>query len=96
MVLPITDEKILVILIDKKCNTKIEKMVSKDPVIYFVKCFCNKTYSFETCSKLGKTEMQNNDSIQATQPDDEISLFDILVVLSENTRLPVIQPRLVN
>ena len=39
--------------------------------------------------------MQNNDPTPASQPDDEISLLDILVVLSENIKLLVIGPILV-
>ena len=39
--------------------------------------------------------MQNNDSTPTSQPDDEISLLDILVVLSENIKLLVIGPILV-
>lgn len=34
--------------------------------------------------------MQNNDPIPTSQPDDEISLLDILVVLSENIKLLII------
>jgi len=33
--------------------------------------------------------MQNNDSTPTSQPGDEISLLDILVVLSENIKLLV-------
>jgi hypothetical protein len=36
--------------------------------------------------------MQNNDPTPTSQPDDEISLQDILVVLSENIKLLVIGP----
>ena len=36
--------------------------------------------------------MQNNDPALAFQPDDEISLLDILAVLSENLKLLVIGP----
>ena len=39
--------------------------------------------------------MQNNDPTPTSQPDDEISLLDILVVLSENINLLVIGLRLV-
>ena len=39
--------------------------------------------------------MQNNNPIPTSQPDDEISLLDILVVLSENIKLLVIGPILV-
>jgi LPS O-antigen subunit length determinant protein (WzzB/FepE family) len=39
--------------------------------------------------------MQYNDPIPTSQPDDEISLLDILVVLSENIKLLVIGPILV-
>ena len=39
--------------------------------------------------------MQNNDPTFITQSDDEISLLDILVVLSENIKLLVIGPILV-
>jgi len=40
--------------------------------------------------------MQNNDPIPVTQPDDVISLLDILVILSENIKLLVIQLRLLS
>jgi len=36
--------------------------------------------------------MQNNDPIPPSQPDDEISLLDILAILSENINLLVIGP----
>ena len=36
--------------------------------------------------------MQNNDPTPVRQPDDEISLQDIIVVLSENIKLLVIGP----
>ena len=39
--------------------------------------------------------MQNNDPTPTSQPDDEISLLDILVVLSENIKLLIIGPILV-
>ena len=39
--------------------------------------------------------MQNNDPTPTSQPDDEISLLDILVVLSENIKLLFIGPILV-
>ena len=39
--------------------------------------------------------MQNNDPTHITQPNDEISLLDILVVLSENIKLLIIGPILV-
>ena len=39
--------------------------------------------------------MQNNNPIPTSQPDDEISLLDILVVLSENIKLLIIGPILV-
>lgn len=39
--------------------------------------------------------MQNNDPAPVTQPGDEISLLDILVVLSENIKLLIIGPILV-
>jgi LPS O-antigen subunit length determinant protein (WzzB/FepE family) len=39
--------------------------------------------------------MQNNDPTPTSQPDDEISFLDILVVLSENFKLLVIWPILV-
>ena len=39
--------------------------------------------------------MQNNDLRPTSQPDDEISLLDILVVLSENIKLLAIRFRLV-
>ena len=39
--------------------------------------------------------MQNNDSTPTSQPDDEISLLDILVVLSEHIKLLVIGLRLI-
>jgi LPS O-antigen subunit length determinant protein (WzzB/FepE family) len=39
--------------------------------------------------------MQNNDPTPLRQPDDEISLLDILVVLSENIKLLIIGPILV-
>jgi uncharacterized protein involved in exopolysaccharide biosynthesis len=39
--------------------------------------------------------MQNNDPTPISQPDYEISLLDILVVLSENIKLLVIGPILI-
>jgi hypothetical protein len=37
-------------------------------------------------------KMQNNDPTPTSQPDDEISLLDILVVIAENIKLLVIGP----
>jgi hypothetical protein len=40
-------------------------------------------------------KMQNNNPTYITQPDYEISLLDILLILSENIKLLVIRLRLV-